>query len=234
MTGERPAVSVIGLGKLGACTAACIASKGVPVTGVDVSAEVVNAVTRAEAPVQEPGLAALMKKCTENFRATTDHRSAVMASDITLVIVPTPSELSDEFSTAYAVEAAQQVGRALAEKDRYHAVALTSTVLPGATERDFIPALERASGKAAGRDFGVCYSPEFIALGSVIHDFLNPDFVLIGESDTRAGDVLEGLYRAVCDNHPPVQRMSTSSLGRRPGRLAGQQSRRATLRLAAR
>jgi UDPglucose 6-dehydrogenase len=59
-----------------------------------------------------------------------------------------------------------------------------------------------------GRDFGLCYGPEFIALGSVIHDFLNPDFVLIGESDPRSGAMLEALYNQVCENAPRVARMS--------------------------
>jgi UDPglucose 6-dehydrogenase len=68
--------------------------------------------------------------------------------------------------------------------------------------------LEQVSGKRCGRDFGLCYSPEFIALGSVIRDFLNPDFVLIGESDPSSGAVLAALYMSVCENAPPVARMN--------------------------
>jgi UDPglucose 6-dehydrogenase len=70
------------------------------------------------------------------------------------------------------------------------------------------PFLEERSGKRSGVDFGLCYNPEFIALGSVIRDFLNPDFVLIGESDERSGQVLEGIYRQVCENDPPIVRMN--------------------------
>ena len=70
------------------------------------------------------------------------------------------------------------------------------------------PALERASGRRVGESLGLCYSPEFIALGNVIRDMLEPDMVLIGESDRRAGDVLERLYAGVCENDPPFRRMS--------------------------
>jgi UDPglucose 6-dehydrogenase len=70
------------------------------------------------------------------------------------------------------------------------------------------PFLEERSGRRSGVDFGLCYSPEFIALGSVIRDFLNPDFVLIGESDERSGQVLEDIYRQVCENGPPIVRMN--------------------------
>jgi len=87
-------------------------------------------------------------------------------------------------------------------------VVLTSTVLPGTTRQALLPVLERASGKQAGPDFGLCYSPEFIALGSVIRDFLNPDFTLIGEIDARAGETLEAYYAQVMANHPPARRMS--------------------------
>jgi UDPglucose 6-dehydrogenase len=81
-------------------------------------------------------------------------------------------------------------------------------VLPGSVRHGLLPVLEKESGKACGRDFGLCYSPEFIALGSVIHDFLNPDFCLIGEQDERAGKRLEACYLEIMANRPPCRRMS--------------------------
>jgi len=81
-------------------------------------------------------------------------------------------------------------------------------VMPGTTASSVCAALEQSSGKQVGRGFGLCYSPEFIALGSVIRDFLNPDFLLIGESDPRSGALLESFYRAVCENNPAVARMN--------------------------
>ena len=80
--------------------------------------------------------------------------------------------------------------------------------MPGSCDAEIRPALERASGRRVGETLGLCYSPEFIALGSVIRDMLEPDMVLIGESDPRAGDVLERLYAGVCENDPPFRRMS--------------------------
>jgi UDPglucose 6-dehydrogenase len=71
-----------------------------------------------------------------------------------------------------------------------------------------LPLLERVSGKKCGEDFGLCYNPEFIALGSVIQDMSNPDMLLIGESDPRTGAILEDLYHTVCRNRPPVARMN--------------------------
>jgi UDPglucose 6-dehydrogenase len=81
-------------------------------------------------------------------------------------------------------------------------------VLPGSTRHGLLPILEQRSGKTCGADFGVCYSPEFIALGSVIHDFLRPDFTLVGEFDDRSGRALEAAYAAIMPNQPPCQRMT--------------------------
>ena len=127
----------------------------------------------------------------DRIKATASHVEAVLGSDISFVIVPTPSDERGAFSLQYAAWAFKEIGRAIAKKDTYHNVVLTSTVLPGGTREALLPILERESGKKAGRDFGLCYSPEFIALGSIIKNFLNPDFTLIGELDEKCGTSLK-------------------------------------------
>ena len=72
---------------------------------------------------------------------------------------------------------------------------VTSTVLPGDSEEKLIPALEKSSGKTCGRDFGFCYNPEFIAIGSVIKNLLNPDFLLVGEYDEKSGKIRENIEK---------------------------------------
>jgi UDPglucose 6-dehydrogenase len=200
--------SIVGLGKLGASMAAGIASRGHQVTGVDVSPHVVNAVNEGRAPVQETGLDDMIRANRDRIRATADHEQAILDSELTFAIVPTPSDERGAFSLQYAAFAFREIGRALAKKKGYHTVVLTSTVLPGASRHALIPILEKFSGKTCGRDFGFCYSPEFIALGSVIRDFLSPDFLLIGESDERAGTHLEGCYKDITLNGAPAARMS--------------------------
>lgn len=200
--------SIIGLGKLGASMAAAIASRGYNVIGVDVSQRAVDLVNAGHAPVHETGLEELIGVNKERLRATLNHRDAVLNSEVSFVIVPTPSDERGAFSLQYAAWAFREIGRALAEKKDYHIVVLTSTVLPGATRFGLLPILERESGKKCGQDFGLCYSPEFIALGSVIHDFLNPDFTLVGEYDERCGRQLESYYAEIMPNQPPCMRMS--------------------------
>lgn len=200
--------SIVGLGKLGASMAAAIASRGFNVIGVDVSQQAIDLLNAGHAPVQETDLEETIAKNRERLRGTLSHREAVLKSDTTFVIVPTPSDERGAFSLQYAAWAFGEIGRALAEKDRYHVVVLTSTVLPGSTRYGLLQILERESGKVCGRDFGLCYSPEFIALGSVIKDFLNPDFTLIGEFDERSGSHLEACYAEIMPENPPCKRMS--------------------------
>ena len=208
MTQRLPSVSIVGLGKLGAPMAACFAAKGFTTVGVDLSERAVEAINSRRAPVYEPGLEELLRQAGDNLRATGDTAAAVRETDLTMVVVPTPSEEDGGFSLRYALPACEAIGRALAEKHDYHVVSMTSTVMPGSTGGPIRAALEEASGKQAGVDFGLCYSPEFVALGSVIRDFLDPDFLLIGESDPRAGETLVSIYRHLCNNEAPVARMN--------------------------
>ncbi|HEY0427886.1 MAG TPA: nucleotide sugar dehydrogenase [Pyrinomonadaceae bacterium] len=201
-------VSVIGLGKLGASMAAAFASRGLEVIGVDVNRNSIDLVNQGKAPVQETNLDEVIGANKERIRATASHEEAILNSDISFVIVPTPSDERGAFSLQYAAWAFQEIGKALAKKKTYHNVVLTSTVLPGSTRQALLPILEKASGKKAGKDFGLCYSPEFIALGSIIRDFLNPDFTLIGELDDKCGSQLEEIYSRVMTNGAPSARMS--------------------------
>jgi UDPglucose 6-dehydrogenase len=201
-------VSIFGLGKLGASMAAGMASRGFNVIGVDVSKHAVDAVNEGRAPVQETGLGEMIADNRQRIRATMSSEEAVTNSEVSFVIVPTPSDELGAFSIKYAAHAFRTIGKALAKKDDYHLVVLTSTVLPGSTRYGLLPVLEAESGKKCGLDFGICYGPEFIALGTVIRDFLNPDFYLIGQFDDHSGEILESVNRRVCLKDPVVRRMS--------------------------
>ena len=200
--------SVVGLGKLGASMAAAIASRGHEVIGVDVNHRAVEALNAGRAPVQETGLQALIDDNRARLTATTSHAEAIHRSELTFVVVPTPSDERGAFSLQYAMYAFREIGRALNTKKDRHTVVLTSTVLPGSTRHGLVPVLEQQSGTRAGAELGVCYSPEFIALGSVIRDFLNPDFLLIGEIDAQSGAHLEARYRDIVRSGVPVRRMT--------------------------
>jgi UDPglucose 6-dehydrogenase len=201
-------ISVIGLGKLGSPLAACFAARGFRVTAVDLDAHKVDAINRGIPPVHEPGLAELMQESQGRLRATDSVDAAVHASEATFIVVGTPSEPTGSFSLRYVLPILEAIGKTLRSKPGFHLVVLTSTVMPGSTGGEVKSTLERVGGKTCGKHFGLCYSPEFIALGSVIRDFYFPDFLLIGESDPQAGEILTEIYSRTCKNTPFVARMN--------------------------
>jgi UDPglucose 6-dehydrogenase len=200
-------VAVVGLGKLGAPLAAVLASKGNDVVGVDVNDKAVELVNGGRAPVEEPGLQELITASRDRLSATNDI-SAGADADASILLVPTPSNERGVFSNDYLLAAIEEVGRGLSDRSHYHVIVVGSTVMPGSCDGEIRATLERASGRVVGETVGLCYSPEFIALGNVIRDMLEPDMVLLGTSDSHAGDVAERLYRGMVDNDPPLRRMS--------------------------
>jgi UDPglucose 6-dehydrogenase len=204
-------LSVIGLGKLGACMAATFAQRGFNVLGVDINAEAVRKINAGVSPVDEPLLAEAITAGRKRLRASTNAADAAQ-TDASFFIVPSPSLPDGSFSNEFLMRAMQPVAQAVkAARKKNHLFVLSSTTTPGACRQVIIPMLEQQLGGKCGKDFGFCYNPEFIALGNVVRGLLEPDMVLIGESDRRNGDLLAELYKKFNLNRPKIARMSITS-----------------------
>src|SRR5262245_28578982 len=204
-------LSVFGLGKLGACMAATFAQRGFEVLGVDINAEAARKINAGEPPVDEPLLAETITGAKGRLRATTKANEAV-ETDASFFIVPSPSLPDGSFSNEFLMRALQPVAQAVrAARKKNHLFVVSSTTTPGACRQVIIPMLEQQMGGKCGQSFGFCYNPEFIALGNVVRGLLEPDLVLIGESDRRNGDLMEALYLQYNTNRPTIARMSITS-----------------------
>jgi UDPglucose 6-dehydrogenase len=201
-------ISVVGLGKLGSPLAAMLAARGHQVLGVDSNPAVLRTLGEGRAPVPEPGLQELVEEAGQNLRVLDDIGEAVASSEVTYVIVPTPSGDDGEFSLDLLAPAVSAVGSAIAAKKGRHVLAVTSTVMPGHCDGPIRETLEAAARRPLGEDLGLVYNPEFVALGSVVADMSTPDLVLIGESHAWAGDLVESVALSICANEPHVARMS--------------------------
>jgi GDP-mannose 6-dehydrogenase len=190
-------VAVFGLGYVGCVSAAALARRGHAVIGVDVNPLKVELLRAGKAPVLEPGLGELVAEgvAEGRLRATDDGEAAVRESDVSLVCVGTPSAPNGSLDTSALERVVQTIGLTLPSLSRRHTVVIRSTSLPGTCERLVLPALERASGKGAGRDFGLAANPEFLREGSSLADFDDPPKTVIGELDARSGDAVAELYR---------------------------------------
>ena len=173
--------------------------------------EAVGKLNAGEPPVDEPLLAQAITEARPRSRAPTDARDAV-ETDASFFIVPSPSLPDGSFSNEFLMRAMQplaQAVRAAGKKD--HLFVVSSTTTPGACRQVIIPMLEQQTGGVCAKDFGFCYNPEFIALGNVVRGLLEPDLVLIGESDPHSGGRLEELYLKYNLNRPKIARMSVTS-----------------------
>lgn len=189
-------ISIFGLGYVGTVSAGCLATDGHFVIGVDPNKTKVDLINQGTSPIVEKDIGEMVAAAVKNnqLRATLDVRDAVMNSDISLVCVGTPSQLNGNLDLSHVRKVCEQIGAALKDKSDFHVVVARSTMLPGSMRNVVIPALESFSGKKAGSDFGVCNNPEFLREGTAVFDYYNPPKTVIGETDTKAGELLMQLY----------------------------------------
>jgi len=192
-------ISIFGLGYVGSVSAACFANLGHNVIGVDVSSTKVEALASGRSPIVEARVSELLEDGhkTGRIRATTEASVAVRESDVSFVCVGTPSQRSGKLDLGYVERVVRDIGAALKQKKSHHVVVLRSTVLPGTTESLVIPALEDSSGLRAGKDFTVCYNPEFMREGCAVADFHQPPYTILGAQNPEHLAPLRELYKSV-------------------------------------
>jgi GDP-mannose 6-dehydrogenase len=192
-------LSVFGLGYVGSVTAACLAHKGNRVVGVDIDSAKVQTIEDGRSPVLEKDINELVEESRKAGRlfGTTDPIRAVCESDLSIVCVGTPSEKNGRIDVSHLQRACEEIGEGIAQKKKFHLIVFRSTVIPGTTESVLIPALEKKSKKRVGKDFGVCYNPEFMREGCAVSDFLEPAVTILGSSEPQQGKLLRDLYEWV-------------------------------------
>jgi UDPglucose 6-dehydrogenase len=197
-------ISVVGSGYVGTTVAACLADLGHGVTNVDIDTGVVDSIDAGESPIHEPGLDELVAEHGGGrLRATTDY-DAVVATDLTFVALPTPSNEDGSVDLSIITRGMESLGGALAAKTDPHVVVVKSTVVPGSTEDVLVPAMRRAG---AGENVHVAMNPEFLREGTAVEDFLNPDKLVVGTDSEYARETLEAVFEplvARLDPRPPL------------------------------
>lgn len=173
-------VSIFGLGYVGTVTAACLASRGTAVLGVDVNSGKVQAVNAGVSPVVEPGLDELVRRGRARglLRAVQEAAEAVRGSTTSIVCVGTPSLESGWVNLEFVRHVAGQIAGAVREKGAAHTVVFRSTMPPGSTRvltGEFF----------AGTRTRVLYCPEFLREGAAVSDFMEPSLGVLGTADGR-------------------------------------------------
>ena len=193
-------ISVIGSGYVGLVTATVLAGKGHDVICVDIDTEKVDKINKAIPPIHEEGLAEMLKAVVNNkkLRATTDLREAIHDTELCFICVGTPPKPDGSINLSQLEAASKQIGAALKEKKGFLSLVLKSTIIPGTTKNIVLPAIMHSSGKKPPEHFSLCYSPEFLREGKAMQDFLKPDKLVIGHTDTIAANNLKQVLSPIC------------------------------------
>ena len=191
-------ISIFGLGYVGCVGAACCAKLGHHVIGNDVSENKVNLINQGRPTIIEAEIEELVKEAHENglLEASMDYRYAVHNSEISFIVVGTPSSKEGHLNLKYIYGVARQIGEAMADKDDFHVIAIRSTVLPG-TNKKVGEIIAEASGKIRGKDFTVVSNPEFLREGTAVKDYMNPPLTLIGTDSEIAEKKFRELYKDI-------------------------------------
>jgi UDPglucose 6-dehydrogenase len=178
-------VAVIGAGYVGLTTAACLSHLGYRVVAFDIDAERVRRMTSGESPILEEGLAALMRQGLDAglLRFTTDAASATSGADFVFLCVPTPQGADGAADLSFVKQASAEVAPYL----KQGAIVVNKSTVPVGTAGEVMAALGRP-------DTVVVSNPEFLREGHAVHDWLNPDRVVIGSDDRDAAQQLARLY----------------------------------------
>lgn len=196
---DKVAISVVGLGYVGAVSCGCFSAFGHRVVGVDIDTRKVDLIGQGRAPIHEAGLGDLLAEGVADGRLSTTGSlaGAVAETQLTIVAVGTPTAEDGGCDYRYIEAAAREIGRALAEKAGFHAVVLRCSVPPGTTRGIMGRIIEETSGKTAGIGFGLAFVPEFLREGVAVEDFHNPPKTVIGATDDRTAAMVARLFDPV-------------------------------------
>jgi GDP-mannose 6-dehydrogenase len=176
---------------------ACLARDGHQVIGVDIDPVKLELIRNRKSPILEEGIQELMRDVVNSGRVsvTSNAADAMRDTELTFVCVGTPSAANGSQDLTAILRLAEQIGAALKLKEEFHTIVIRSTVQPGTVEEKMEPILERASGKKAGVDFGVCFQPEFLREGSSIRDYDHPPYTIVGGNCEAAVNAVREVFQ---------------------------------------
>lgn len=190
-------ISIIGTGYVGLVTGTCLSEFGISVICMDIDGSKIQALSRGEVPIYEPGLARLMAKNLEagRLRFTTDVSEAVAESNMIFIAVGTPPGEDGSVDMKHILAAAESIATHMAD---YKVIVNKSTVPVGTGHRvkNLVRGILDRRGLAS-LEFDVVSNPEFLREGSAVRDFMHPDRVVIGSENEKAENLMRDIYNVL-------------------------------------
>jgi len=195
-------ITVIGIGRLGLCTALVFEKAGYNVMGIDINPAYVESLNNKIFVSLEPGVNKLLQEST-HFRASCSLDEGLHFADLYYIVVDTPTKADEEaYDHANLNKVLSEINK---RKVHNKTIIIASTVFPG-----YIAHMGTALINDC-IDTTLSYNPSFIAQGNIINSLTAPDMVLIGEASPEVGDWIEKLHTTFCRNTPHICRMNPTS-----------------------
>ena len=199
-------IGFMGMGKLGLPCALAVEMRGHKVIGYDPSPSVQEILHTKKLPYKEIWAQGYLEKSKIEVKSV---KEVVEHSDIIFVPIQTPhgekfegtTRIPDEredFDYTYLKNGLVELDTELQKQKKEVVVVVISTVLPGTIRREILPNLSEYTK--------LCYNPFFIAMGTVMEDFLRPEIILFGVDDEEAANKAKKFYRTI--NHAPFYETS--------------------------
>ena len=191
-------ISIFGLGYVGCVSVGCLAKAGHKVVGVDIDQDKVNQINSGIPTVVEKDLDSLIKtqRAEGKIQATKDVNYAINNTNVSLICVGTPSSTNGHLDFSAIKSVVADIGRVLKNKDKFHVIAIRSTIMPGICEQ-VSDIIEKESGKRSGLDFYVLSNPEFLREGTAVTDYFNPPYILLGAKNEKAINIMRDIYKGI-------------------------------------
>ena len=203
-------ITIYGAGYVGLVTGACLADVGNEVLCVDTNEERVAGLNRGEIPIYEPGLSAIIRRCSESkrLRFTMDSKEAVDHGVLQFIAVGTPPAGDGSADLSFVLEVARTIGR---HRNEYCMVVDKSTVPVGTADQVKEAISQELEKRGVQITINVASNPEFLKEGDAVSDFMKPDRIVIGTDDPKAEKYLRDLYAPFNRNHDRVSAMDIRS-----------------------
>ena len=200
MTGERPKLSVIGTGYLGATHAVCMVELGYDVIGLDVDEEKIERLAKGEVPFFEPGLPELLTKHSSSgkLRFTTSYEEAAEFADVHFICVGTPQKKGEYSADLRHVESAfTSLSPYLTRK----VLVVGKSTVPAGTAAHMEKLMRSLT---PSKDVELAWNPEFLREGFAVEDTLRPDRLVFGVHSDWAEQQLRAAFAPVIETGTPV------------------------------
>lgn len=200
---RRMNIAVFGCGYVGLVTGACLANLGNTVICIDVDSQRIANLQKNILPIYEPGLQELIVKNVAERRLsfTLDAATVIQQSEVLFIAVGTPAGADGQADLSAVFQVAATIGKYM---NGYKVVVDKSTVPVGTADHVHHIILENQKNKTTPFPFDLVSNPEFLREGEAIHDFMNPDRIIIGVESEKAKDIMIHLYKGLERTGKPI------------------------------